>query len=440
MSGVRAWSEELNRAGLTMPGVVERSRVIASMPTLSLLTLAGLTPREVEVEYHEIRDLRKEGMPDREFDLVAIASQSAQVRDAYAVADDYRGRGAAVVMGGLHVTSLPEEALGHASAVVVGEAEDVWGRVVRDFRAGRLARVYRAGEAVGEDAEFDFARAPLPRYDLLAPEKYNRLLIQTSRGCPHRCAFCASSILLTRKYKVKPVARVMEEVRAIRRVWDQPFIELADDNSFVNRRHARELCAALAPERLKWFTEADVSIADDAGLLELMRAAGCREVLLGLESPSADGLAGIELRRDWKLRQLDRYERAVVEIQSRGIAVNGCFILGLDGDTEGTFDGIVEFAERVGLYDVQVTVLTPFPGTPLYERLLSEGRILAPGAWERCTLFDVNFVPRGMTPERLQSGLLEIAERLYSAAGVSRRRERFIEQLRERSLRSPFEG
>jgi radical SAM superfamily enzyme YgiQ (UPF0313 family) len=431
---VRAWSDELNKAGLTMPGVIERSRVIASMPTLSLLTLAALTPPDIDIEYHEIRDLRAEGMPDRAFDLIAIASQSAQIHDAYAVADHFRAKGAAVIMGGLHVTAMPDEALAHASAIVVGEAEALWPRLIEDFRAARLARRYQPDI----DEEFDFANAPCPRYDLLDPEKYNRLLVQTSRGCPHRCDFCASSILITRKYKSKPVERVLAEVRAIRALWDQPFIELADDNSFIDRRYARDLCRALAPERLKWFTETDISIADDPELLDLMREAGCRQVLIGLESPTTEGLDGIERRRNWKLRQLSRYERAVIEIQSRGISVDGCFILGLDGDTEATFDAIVDFAERVGLYDVQITVLTPFPGTPLYDRLLREGRIIEPGAWHKCTLFDVNFVPRNMTPERLQSGLLEVAQRLYSAEAIARRRDRFMDQLRERSLRSPF--
>ncbi len=436
MSGVRAWSEELNRAGLTMPGVVERSRVIASMPTLSLLTLAALTPRDIEVEYHEIKDLRTEGMPERKFDLVAIASQSAQIHDAYAVAKHFRAQGAAVVMGGLHVTAMPEEALEYASAIVVGEAEAVWPRLVEDCREGRLAPRYQQDI----DEEFDLARAPLPRYDLLDPEKYNRLLVQTSRGCPHRCEFCASSILLTRRYKSKPVERVIAEVRAIREVWSEPFIELADDNSFVDKKYGHRLCHALMNEGVKWFTETDISIAEDSGLLDKMRAAGCRQVLIGLESPSAGGLDGIEGRRNWKLRQHSRYEQAVLEIQSRGITVDGCFILGLDGDTEAAFDEIAAFAERTGLYDVQITVLTPFPGTPLYDRLLREGRIIEPGAWHKCTLFDVNFVPGGMTPECLQSGLLELAQRLYQPERVAKRRERFMGLLRERSLRAPFES
>lgn len=426
MSGVRAANPELTAIGLTLPGFVERSEVIASLPSLSLLTLAGLTPADIEVEYREIRDLDAEPENPRDYDLLAIASYTAQIKDAYRVADLYRRRGVPVVMGGLHVSMLPHEARSHDVTVVVGEAEPLWPRLIEDFRAGRLAPEYRA--PVG--AWFDLADAPMPRFDLLEPERYNRITVQTSRGCPHRCDFCASSILLTPKYVVKPVEKVMAELRAIREIWDQPFIEFADDNSFVKRPHAKELMHALRGEGLKWFTEADVSLAEDDELLDLMRESGCRQVLLGLESPAPSGLDGIETRANWKLKKLPVYEDAVRRIQSHGITVNGCFVLGLDGQDESAFDAVYDFVDRTGLYEVQVTVMTPFPGTPLYERLRREGRLIEDGAWERCTLFDVNFVPTGMSAESLQWGLVELGRRLYDRNFIKSRRERFFRQLR----------
>lgn len=434
MSGVRAWSEELNRAGLTMPGVVERGRVIASMPSLSLLTLAGLTPRDVEVSYHEIRDLRAHGPLPEAFDLVAISTMSAQVFDAYAVAKHYRERGIPVVMGGLHVTAMPDEALQHCTSVVVGEAEPVWARVIEDARARRLKPRYSAEE--DGLPEYTFAAAPLPRFDLLEIEKYNRLPVQTARGCPHKCEFCASSILLTDGYKVKPVEKVIEEIRFIKTLWARPFIELADDNSFASRGQARQLLAALAKEDIAWFTEADISIAQDPELLRAMRAAGCRQVLIGLESPEENGLSKLELRRDWKLRQFPKVESAIREIQSHGITVNGCFILGLDGHGPEVFERVLEFADRTSLYDVQITVLTPFPGTPLYTRLLAEDRILHPGEWQRCTLFDVNFRPAGMTAEELQRGLVTLAQRLYEPERILDRRRGFYAGLRRDAKRA----
>lgn len=424
MSGVRIQNQALLAAGLTLPGFVERSKVIASLPSLSMLTLAALTPPDIEIEYREVRDLSEaDSLPD--WDLAAITTLSAQAFDAYAVADRFRARGTVVVMGGLHATSVPEQVLEHADAVVVGEGEPTWPRVVRDFRAGRLRRVYR-----NEAGPFDLAEAPMPRFDLLDVDRYNRIPVQTARGCPHRCEFCASSILITPKYRIKPVAKVVAEIRRIKEIWRHPFIELADDNSFVSRSHAKELLRAIARERVHWFTEADISIADDDELLDLLRESGCRQLLIGLESPSRAALDGIELRRNWKRDSLPRYERAIRRIQSKGITVNGCFILGLDGDTTACFDAVEDFVERVGLYEVQVTVLTPFPGTPLHARLLREGRILEPGNWSLCTLFDVNFRPTGMSPEQLQEGIIDLSRRLYAPDAVRARRERFFRDLR----------
>jgi radical SAM superfamily enzyme YgiQ (UPF0313 family) len=424
MSGVRADDPELTKLGLSMPGILERGNVIASLPSLSLLTLAALTPPDIHVEYREVRDLAAQGDPPMDYDLVAISCLSSQVLDAYALARRYRSAGVPVVMGGLHITAEPEEALQHCTSVVVGEGEPSWPRLVDDFCRGALQRLYRS------EHEYDLACAPIPRYELLEIDKYNRLPVQTSRGCPHRCDFCASSILLTKKYKVKPVENVIAEIRRIKQLWRHPFIEFADDNSFVLRHHYKRLLAAVKQERIRWFTECDISVADDVELLDLMRESGCREVLIGLESPTPSGLRGIETRRNWKLHQLPKYEAAVRKIQCRGIAVNGCFVLGLEGDTTATFDEIYGFVDRTNLFDVQVTVMTPFPGTPLYRRLLAEDRILEPGAWNKCTLFDVNFIPRNMTPEELRQGLRGLIQRLYDPAFMHDRRERFMEECR----------
>ena len=425
LSGVRAANPKLTEVGLTLPGFVERSRVIASLPSLSLLTLAALTPADVEVEYHEVRDLGADP-PPRHFDLVALASYSAQILEAYRIADAFRAQGTPVVLGGLHVSMLPQEARQHADAVVVGEGERLWPRVIDDFRNGRLRPEYHP--AAGD--WYDLAESPVPRYDLLELERYNRLTVQTSRGCPHRCDFCASSILITPKYRVKPVERVLAEIHAIRERWPHPFIEFADDNSFIVRAHAKELLRALRDEKVKWFTETDISIADDPELLELMGESGCRQVLIGLESPEPIGLEGIETRRNWKRSRLEQYESAIRRIQSHGITVNGCFVLGLDGHTPAIFDAVHDFVERSGLYEVQVTVMTPFPGTPLHARLRQEGRLLVDGAWDRCTLFDVNFVPTGMSPDELQAGLVELGRRLYRTDFIEARRERFFRELR----------
>jgi radical SAM superfamily enzyme YgiQ (UPF0313 family) len=426
MSGVRAHNEELTKLGLTLPGFVDRNRIIASLPSLGLLTLAGLTPKNFEVEYHEIADLKKlPGLPTH-FDLVAISTFTAQLKEAYRVADYYRVNGVRVVLGGITASSLPEEAREHCDSVVIGEGEPLWPEVLRDAEKGCLKPFY----SQSPPGQFDLREAPMPRFDLLDPAKYNRLTVQTSRGCPHHCEFCASSILLTPRYKVKPVEKVIAEIREIKKIWPRPFIEFADDNSFVHREHYKKLLRELARENVRWFTEADVRVAEDGELLGLMRDSGCQQVLIGLESPRGSSLEGVELKNNWKARQQDFYKSAIETIQSYGITVNGCFILGLDSHTPAVFDDVFRFVRDSGLYEVQVTFLTAFPGTALYHRLRREGRILQDKAWELCTLFDINFQPKNMSVGELQQGFLDLVKRLYAAEETAERRARFKRMLK----------
>jgi radical SAM superfamily enzyme YgiQ (UPF0313 family) len=424
MSGLRVINPVLAKLGLTLPGFLERGKAIASLPSLSLLTLAALTPDRHEVEYHEVADLDDLGeLPD--CDLAAFSTYTAQVKDAYVLAERYRRLGVATVIGGLHVTRLPYEALEYCDAVVVGEGEIAWPRVVADMEAGKLGGIYSS-----EDEEFDLGESPLPRFELLEPERYNRLTVQTQRGCPWHCEFCASSILLTSRYKQKPVPRVIAEIERIKEIWtEEPFIEFADDNTFVNKHHGRQLAEAMGGLGVYWFTETDISVADDPELLRLLKEAGCRELLIGFESPRAEGLDGLELKRNWKRGQFDRYHEAVATIQSHGIAVNACFVLGLDGDDLGVFEAVADFVEDTLPFDVQITAMTPFPGTPLYDRLLMEGRIIEPGAWEKCTLFDVNFIPAQMSVEELERNGLGLGLRLYSKEATARRRAGFKAQV-----------
>jgi radical SAM superfamily enzyme YgiQ (UPF0313 family) len=428
MSGLRAHDPKLLELGLTLPGVIERGRVIATLPSLGLLYLAAVTPPGHELRYFEAAGDGDEPPGVYECDLVAVSTFSAQAFEAYAVADRLRRAGVRVALGGLHVSVRPDEALEHADYVVVGEGENVWPALVREAERGTDRRVWNAGDF----PPVDVRELPVPRYDLLAGRPYNRFTVQTTRGCPWRCDFCASNVMLRQAYRKRPVADVVRDVRAVGEVRRHPFIEFADDNTFVDKAWGKELCRQLAPLGVHWFTETDVSVADDPELLGLMRRAGCRQVLIGLESPSPAGLDGLELRANWKARRWAGYEDAVRAIQAHGITVNGCFILGLDGHTPDVFAEVLDFAGRVPLYEVQITVLTPFPGTPLYDRLLREGRLLRPGRWDLCTLFDVNYVPRDMTPEELREGIYWLAERLYSADGLAQRRRPFFEALARR--------
>jgi radical SAM superfamily enzyme YgiQ (UPF0313 family) len=420
LSGIRVCDTELLRLGLTLPGFVERSKTIASLPSLGLLTLAGMTPARHRVQYIEVPDVKGMAALPTGLDLAAISSYSAQIDEAYALARQFKAMGVPTVIGGPHVTALPEEAAQHCDAVVVGEGECSWLQVLDDAEQGRLQPFYRA-EAKG----FDLAHAPMPAFELLDIAKYNRLTVQTSRGCPHHCEFCASSVVLTRQYKQKPVAKVLAEIERIRTIWDRPFIEFADDNSFVNKAYWKELLTPLRGKGLKWFAETDISIAEDEALLDLMRETGCAQVLIGLESPVEAGLPGIELRGDWKRRRFPSYREAIRTIQSHGVTVNGCFVIGLDGQTPAIFDQVFEFVRETELYEVQIALLTAFPGTPLYHRLEREDRLLQPRNWKTCTLFDINFKPALMSVEELDRGFKRLAVDLYSDEFTKWRRDRF---------------
>jgi len=427
MSGVRAHNAELTALGLTLPGFVERSKVIASLPSLGLLTLAGLTPRGIDLHYLEVADVAQvDGVP-QEFDVVAISSFSAQIFEAYELADRYRLLGTRVILGGLHVSALPLEALHHADAVVVGEGEPVWPAIIDDLRAGSLKPIYDA-----RGMNYTFADSPMPRFDLLDIQKYNRLTVQTQRGCPFRCEFCAASIRISPTYKVKPVERVIDEIQSIKSLWKRPFIEFADDNSFVNKAHSKQLLRAVAKEDIRWFTETDLSVAEDEELLDMLHDAGCAEILIGFEGTTFSGIDGIEQRSNWKAKRVDSYLEAIRRIQDRGVRVNGCFILGLDGAGPESFDAVWKFVQQSGLYDIQITVQTAFPGTPLYARLKQEGRVLRDEAWELCTLFDVNFQPAKMSVAELEGGLRTLCSRIYSDEVTKARRAEFHRNYRKK--------
>lgn len=420
MSGVRVRSEELAALGVSLPGFVERGKVIASLPSLAGITLAALTPPEWEFEYLEAADVPSHGMRT-DFDLVALSTFTAMAYECYELADKYRAAGIPVVIGGLHATLMPEEAKQHADAVCVGEGESQWPTILADAKAGKLQAFYREASP----GSYDISKTPIPRFDMLDIERYNRLTVQTSRGCPLDCEFCAASKIYGR-YRLKPVEQVIAEIDAIHAIWPKPFIELADDNTFVNKAWAKRFLHAMCEREVRWFTETDVSVADDPEVLELLAKSGCQQILIGFESVTASNLEGID-RANWKRTRLDGYKRSIDAIQSRGITVNGCFILGLDGDTPDAFEAVRDFVLDSNLLESQVTVLTPFPNTRLYHRLKAEGRLIKDDYWDRCTLFDVNFHPKGMSARQLEEGLQFLFRELYNDEIYAKRKRHYME-------------
>ncbi len=426
MNGIRANDKELLRLGLNLPGFVERSRAIASLPSLGLLTLGALTPAEHEQTYIEIPDINEMQVSLHGYDLAAISCFSAQIDEAYQLADQLRKAGTKVVMGGNHVSSETQEALEHADCVMIGEGELFWQAMLSDAQSGCLKETY--GSMFGN---FNLKDSPLPAYRLLDPARYNRVTLQTSRGCPMRCEFCASSVLYTRRYKQKPKELVIAEIRQLKSIFTRPFIEFVDDNAFVDKRYWKELLPEIAEEQVRWFAETDVSVADDPEMLEAMRIAGCKQVLIGFESPIEEGLNGLELNSNWKAKRWKKYKKAIHRIQSHGIRVIACFMVGLDGQGREIFPAILQFVREALPFDVQITVPTAFPGTPYYRRLLAEERLIEPRAWSKCTLFDVNFKPTHMTADELSSGFRALGVELYGDEMMKHRRDGFMTQWKD---------
>ena len=435
MSGVRVRTEELAELGVTLPGFVNRGKVIASLPSLGLLTVAALTPPDVEIEYLEFDALPAENEPLERFDLVGISSFTARIEATYRLADRYRSMGVPVVLGGLHVSLMPDEAQAHADAIVLDGAEGAWPQLVADFRASRMKRRYR-GLRKGMFAPGNHV---VPRFDLLRDRRYNRVTVQTSRGCPINCEFCAASLRITSSYQQKPIEFVIKELRAVMEVVDRPFLEFADDNTFVNKKWGKALLREMVPLDLHWFTETDISVAEDPELLDLMARAGCRQILIGLESPTAEGLSGLD-PHDWKAKRFENYLSAISRIQAAGISVNGTFVLGLDTQTTSVFQDLRDFVRASKLLEVQLTVQTPFPGTPLYERLKRDGRLLTERYWDRCTLFDVNFRPKNMTVDELEDGFRWLAREVYNDREFNRRKRHYMNLVKEHGRAGQEQG
>ena len=432
MSGVRVVNPTLVELGVTLPQFVNRGEVIAQLPSLALILLAALTPGEIEVDYIEVADLKDQPLQTN-YDLVGLTSYTAMAYEMYELADRYRAAGVPVVIGGLHASFVPDEAKAHADAVCVGEGEMLWPEIVADFsRGGReaLKPFYREQKP----GTYDLADSPMPRFDMLLGRRYNRITVQTVRGCPLDCEFCGASKLYGPRYRRKPLDKVLAEVHRIKDLWgENAFFELADDNSFANRRWAREFLEGIQELELRWFTETDISIAEDDELLRLLASSGCRQILIGLESVNPNSLEGID-RANWKFKKLNKYMDSIKKIQSYGVTVNGCFIVGNDGDDKGIFEALRDFIEKSELLEAQVTILTPFPGTPLLRRLQAEGRLLYERFWDKCTLFDLVFEPKNMTPDELVEGHTWLMQQIYNQEQYTRRKRHYVNIMKELEL------
>jgi radical SAM superfamily enzyme YgiQ (UPF0313 family) len=411
-TGFRVREAEMRALGMTLPGLRQRAGAIAQLPALGLLTLAGLTPPPWTCTYRETADdglaLADELAQERP-DLVAISALTASIDEAYRFSARLRRAGVRVVLGGLHATACPEEARRHVDALVVGEGEPVWTRVLADAAAQSLQPIYRAA------APFDLAQAPVPRFELLGPRLRPRWTVQTQRGCPLACEFCGASRLLG-SFREKPATQVRRELAALRALAAEPLLELADDNSFAGPRSPEPLLEAFADAGARYFTEVDWRIGERPELLRGLAQSGCVQVLVGIESLVYNAPGTGPKQAAWP-----RIRAALQAIQEAGVAVIGCFIAGCDGETRASLDRLAEFIDASPPADVQITLQTPFPGTPLYRRLQREGRLLPERGWSYYTLFDVTYRPDAMSALELETGFRDVIRQVFRADAVARR-------------------
>ena len=374
---------------------------------LTLTTLAALVPDDLRAEIR-LWDEGIQDVPlDLEADLVGLTVITGTAVRAYELAREFRRRGKAVVLGGPHVTLIPDDAQPHADAVVVGYAEDTWPELLRDFAAGRLKPRY--AQAPG----LSLAGRPFPRRDLLPSRDYiTDDVFEATRGCVHSCDFC----VVPTAWGLKPYQKPVEEVVAdIRRKGSKKLI-FVDLNLIADRDYALRLFEALIPLRLQWYGLATVLLADDRELLALCARSGCRGLLMGLES-----ISKANLRQSCKgFNDPEGFRGAVEALHQHRIALQGCFVFGLDHDTPEVFETTARFAVEAGIDLPRFAVVTPFPGTGLYQRLEREGRILTRN-WELYDGQHVVFQPAQMSVEQLQRGIERAWRQTYSWTSIARR-------------------
>ncbi|MGO8677292.1 MAG: B12-binding domain-containing radical SAM protein [Limisphaerales bacterium] len=384
------------------------------MPSLGLLKIAALTPPEWRVT---IVDEKVEPLDlNQEADLVGISTMTTTARRGYEIADHFRRRGTKVVTGGMHVSCLPEEALAHCDSVVIGEAEALWPALLRDFSAGALKPLYRHQGRLPP-----LVQLPRPDWELYRTKKYLPVhFVETTRGCPIDCEFCAVSNAFGGTYRNRPHDEVLAELRALR-----PFegvfrlkncVFFVDDNIISNRPYAREFLVSIASLGLHWFGQASMNIANDPEILELCRKSGCVGLFLGFETLSAETLAAVGKRVNRPHQYLD----VVRKIHDHGIGIDGSFVFGFDTDDPGVFDRTLEFVLKARLEVAYFSILTPYPGTRLHRRLAQEGR-LSSQDWSLYDGQHVVYRPQTLTPDELMEGYSRVIKEIYSIPSIFRR-------------------
>ena len=380
---------------------IDKSLVLAeqppfAFPVLNIITVAALFPPEWEIEV--IDEAIEAVNLDTEANLVGISTLTLDATHAYELADRFRHRKMPVLMGGMHPTAMPEEALQHADAVVIGEAEEIFVRILSDFKADRMKGAYRSERLP------DLYQLPRPRYDLLRP-KHRSILhsVQATRGCPHDCEFCSVTPFFGHQYRLRPVKEVIADLETSFVEARSRTVFFVDDNIGGRADYAKELFRALIPLKIKWGSFASVAMTRDRELMRLASESGCIVLFIGFESLSQANLDA--LHKSWV--RADQMREYVNMFHDNGIIVEGAFIFGHDGDHKDIFRKTVDFIQETGIQVPVFGLLTPYPATKLRTRLEKEGRLLPEAKdWRLYDGSHVLFKPIHMAPEELEEGFL----------------------------------
>jgi radical SAM superfamily enzyme YgiQ (UPF0313 family) len=375
------------------------------MPQLALYILEGLTPSE-----HEVLVVEEETDTvnlDEECDLVGISCMTTNAPRAYELCLEFKKRGKTVVLGGVHPTILPDEALQHADSIVMGEAEGVWEKLLEDFQNNNLQRTYH-------DPTPDLSKYYPKNFSKIIKRRlFNLIPIMTTRGCPYNCDFCCVTDLFGKKIRHVPIENV---VRDIKESGSKHFMFL-DDNIIGQAQYAKELFRAIKPLKIKWVGQASVSLlVKDDELLQLAAESGCKALFFGIESVSTEQLQ--TMRKTFK--EVEQLEEAIRKIKKMGILVHASMIFGFDNDTKDTFNETVQFLIKNNIGTVSFNVLTPYPGTKVYNDMKNEKRLLT-NDWKYYDHNTVVFQPKNMTPYELQIGKINARKKFYSIWSVFKR-------------------
>lgn len=374
---------------------------------LTLPTLASLIPKELDASIVCIDEGISDIDTDLDVDLIGITVITGTAVRAYELAKIFRNRGITVVMGGPHVTLAPEDAQPHADSIVIGYAEDEWPRLLRDFAAGNLKPRYT------QSPKLSLANRPLPDRSVLPNSRYlTSNVFEATRGCVHNCDFCVVPAAWGRKPLHKPVELVIEDIRN-QKAKQAIFVDL---NLIAHKDYAAELFEALIPLKIQWYGLATTILCDDIPLLDLAAQSGCRGLLMGLES-----ISQVNLRASHKaFNSPDDYRQVVERLHVRRIALQGCFVFGLDDDTPEVFLKTAKFAVEAKIDLPRFAIVTPFPGTALYHRLESEQRILTKN-WELYDGQHAVFQPAHMTVNELMRGTEQAWKYAYRWSSIASR-------------------